>query len=56
MSCDLFTRESNSAHGVQFQLSLKLKDFSRSRAATFTVKVAISRKRCNIETLLQQIT
>jgi len=30
----------------------KLKDFSRSQAATYTVKVIICRKRCKIETLL----
>jgi len=40
-------------------LLLNLKDFSRSQALTwitYTVKVVISRKRCNIETFLLQTT
>jgi len=31
----------------------KMKEFSRSQAVSYTVIVAISRKRCKIETLLQ---
>jgi len=31
---------------------LKIKDFSRSKAVTYTVKVVISRKRCKIDTLI----
>jgi len=34
---------------------LKLKDFSRSQAVTYTGKVVISQKQCNIEALLLQI-
>jgi len=34
----------------------KLKDVSRSQALTYTVEVAVSQKRCNIETLLLQTT
>jgi len=33
-------------------VSLTLKDFSRSQAVTYTVKVVISQNRCNIEMLL----
>jgi len=35
---------------------VKLKDFSRSHAVTYMVKVVISRKRCKLQTLLLQIT
>ena len=34
---------------------LKLKDFPRSQAVTYMVKVVMSRKQCNIETFLLQI-
>ena len=34
---------------------LKLKDFSKSQAVTYTVKVVSSRKRCKTETLLSLI-
>ena len=52
----MFTHESenelNLVCTVNSTVLLKLKDFSTSQAVIYTVKVAISRKRCKLERLL----
>jgi len=54
----VFTHDSESVRFllITSAVLLKLKDFSRSQTVTYTIRVVIFRKRCKIETLLQQTT
>jgi len=44
----MFTHESKSAHGLQFQVLLTLKDFSRSQAYKMSTDIRVSRSLRNI--------